>query len=146
MVSNLSRVWYKSVNEYRLLNFLNENNIVYQYQKKFDGCKHKTSLPFDFFILDKNMCIEYDGIQHYEPVKLFGGIKNYEYRKKLDEIKNEYCKNNNIHLIRISYKEDIITKLELYFPMFRDCFSSRNINQFFCEKNTSFVFVVISIN
>lgn len=53
----------------------------------------------------------YDGKQHFEAITYFGGIKAFEENLIRDKIKNEYCKNNNIHLIRISYKEDIITIL-----------------------------------
>ena len=57
-----------------------------------------------------NICIEYDGLQHFEPCT-FGGVsqnkaqKAFELTKIKDNIKTEYCKNNNIKLIRISYKD-----------------------------------------
>ena len=53
------------------------------------------------------MCIEYDGIQHFEPIKLFGGEKEFLKTQKKDRIKNEYCINNNIRLIRISNVNDV---------------------------------------
>ena len=49
------------------------------------------------------MCIEFDGIQHFKPVEKFGGIKNHELIKIRDGIKNSYCANNKINLIRIPY-------------------------------------------
>ena len=101
----------KSNGENKVELYLKNNNIIYQKQKTFEGCKNILVLPFDFYLTNNNICIEYDGAQHFEPIKHFGGIETYENRKKLDEIKNEYCKNNNIHLIRISYKENIIEKL-----------------------------------
>ena len=61
------------------------------------------------------MCIEYDGEQHSKPIKFFGGYKKKKKRKELDDIKTEYCKNNNINLLRINYDEDIISKLDEYF-------------------------------
>ena len=57
-------------------------------------------------------------MKSFEPVERFGGVENYILRKKLDKIKNEYCKNNNIHLIRISYKEDVVEKLNYEFANF----------------------------
>jgi len=33
---------------------------------------------------------------------------------KMNEIKNEYCKNNNIHLIRIKYDENVEEILSLF--------------------------------
>jgi hypothetical protein len=101
----------KSKGENNIELYLNSKNILYEKQKTFKKCKNILCLPFDFYLLDYNICIEYDGIQHYKPIVHFGGIENYEIIKKLDKIKNEYCKNNNIHLIRISYKENIIEKL-----------------------------------
>ena len=38
------------------------------------------------------ICIEYDGRQHYQPVKDFGGETEFEKIKLRDNIKNEYCK------------------------------------------------------
>ena len=51
--------------------------------------------------------IEYDGIQHFEPVKLFGGKDEFKKTQIKDKIKTEYCIKNNIQLIRISYLENI---------------------------------------
>ena len=59
----------------------------------------------DFYINDLNLCIEFDGKQHFEPVKHFGGKVNFDKTKKRDEIKNNFCFNNNIKLLRISYKD-----------------------------------------
>ena len=66
-------------------------------------------LRFDFAILDKYdnifAVIEFDGAQHYKPVDFFGGVENFEKTKKRDSIKNKYCLDNNIEMIRISYLE-----------------------------------------
>ena len=51
------------------------------------------------------MCIEYDGEQHFRPVHRFGCEDNFKKTKRNDELKNTFCKNNNIKLLRISYKE-----------------------------------------
>ena len=47
--------------------------------------------------------IEVDGKQHYEAIDFFGGEKNLKYNQLHDKIKSDYCKNNNLPLIRISY-------------------------------------------
>ena len=58
------------------------------------------------------MAIEYDGKQHFEPIKHYGGDIAFAELKKRDEIKNEYCKANNITLLRIPYWEyDNISKI-----------------------------------
>lgn len=87
---------------------LDSLNIKYQAQKCFDGCKDKRVLPFDFYLPEYNTCIEYDGIQHYEP-RSFGGsdeetIENYNIQKSHDAMKDKFCKTNGILLIRIPYR------------------------------------------
>jgi very-short-patch-repair endonuclease len=101
----------KSNGENKIEYYLKNANLNYDKQKSFENCKNILNLLFDFYLPDYNICIEYDGIQHFIPIKYFGGIDNYNLRVKLDKIKNEYCKNNNIRLIRISYKENIEDKL-----------------------------------
>ena len=67
-----------------------------------------------FTIPELNYCIEYDGRQHFEPVFDFGGDYRFEKIKKHDEIKNIYCLEHNIKLLRISYKDNIENKLKGY--------------------------------
>lgn len=85
--------------------YLDENNMDYVSQKRFDGCRNKKPLPFDFYLPCYNLCIEYNGQQHYQPFKFFGGDEKFKERKMLDKIKINYCKNNGILLLIISYKE-----------------------------------------
>lgn len=95
--------------ELKVKDFLDENNIKYIQQYTFDDCKFKRKLRFDFYLIDYNSCIEVDGIQHYysQSVRYFkNGVYNYkdfEEIKNRDEIKNKYCKDNNIKLLRIKY-------------------------------------------
>jgi very-short-patch-repair endonuclease len=81
--------------------FLNDNDINYIPQKKFDDCKHINHLIFDFYLPDYNICIEFNGIQHYFVVDVFGGEESLEITKKRDRIKEEYCKSKGIKLIII---------------------------------------------
>lgn len=65
---------------------------------------------FDCAVLDSSdqsplLLIEYDGKQHFEPVEFFGGQQEFEYRKRNDRIKDSYCKDHGIPLLRISYKQ-----------------------------------------
>jgi hypothetical protein len=57
------------------------------------------------------ICIEYDGEEHFRYVEIWGGEEEFENIKIRDQIKNEYCKNNNIRLIRIKYNDSIDNKL-----------------------------------
>ena len=85
--------------------FLENNNIFFEQEKKFSECKNKRDLPFDFYLHDLNICIEYDGMQHFKPIDHFGGEKTLLNIQNNDRIKTKYCKDNNIQLIRISYKD-----------------------------------------
>lgn len=92
-----------SKGEKAIANWLDANNILYESQKKFDDCKNVNSLPFDFYLSDYNIAIEYQGIQHYEPIEYFGGQESFKNQVLRDNIKKEYCQKNNIFLIEIPY-------------------------------------------
>jgi len=62
-------------------------------------------LPFDFYLSNYNIAIEYQGEQHFNPIKGWGGNKTLERIQHNDKIKKEYCKKNNIYLIEIPYYE-----------------------------------------
>ena len=95
-----------SKGESKIEKILNSKNIKYIKQYTFNDCRGtKRPLPFDFYLPDYNICIEYDGRQHYEPVEKFGGIDGFNQLLKNDNIKTDYCNLNNIKLLRISYKE-----------------------------------------
>lgn len=95
--------------------YLEKYNIKFEFQKTFDDCKNINHLPFDFYLPKYNICIEYDGMQHFKPIEYFGGEKTLKITKNHDNIKNDYCKNNNIKLLRIKYNENVINKLNFYF-------------------------------
>lgn len=93
--------------EMLILCFLIDNNILYKHRIKFIDCvnpKTGRKLEFDFYLPEYNICIEYDGKQHFESIEHFGGIEEFEKIKFKDTIKNKYCIKQKIKLIRISYK------------------------------------------
>lgn len=94
-----------SKGEQEIEKILNNLNIKYIKEYKFNDCIVKRHLRFDFYLPNLNICIEFDGKQHYKVIEKFGGEYEFKKRKKYDKIKNEYCKNNNIHLLRIPYTE-----------------------------------------
>lgn len=100
-----------SKGEIEILKFLKNNNIDFVQQKKFKDCLDINPLPFDFYLPNLNTCVEFDGEQHFKPLKIFGGLKRYTLLKKHDEIKNEFCHKKGIRLIRITFKENINNKL-----------------------------------
>lgn len=93
----------KSKGEQLISEIFLKNNIRYIPHYHFRDCKYKNSLEFDFYLPEKNICIEYQGIQHYRPVKIFGGLDAFEEIKIKDSIKAKYCEDKGIILIPISY-------------------------------------------
>ena len=100
--------------EIRISEFFDKNNIKYEYQKTFDGCINERSLYFDFYLSNHNTLIEFDGKQHFKVVKYFGGEEGLKIRQERDKIKEDFCKNNNINLMRIRYDENIENKLKKF--------------------------------
>ena len=94
--------------------YLKDHCFYFEREKKFKDCKDKFPLPFDFYIPSLNTCIEFQGIQHYEPQRHFGGDKKFERQIKHDKIKLNYCLKNHIRIIRIKYTESVKEILELY--------------------------------
>lgn len=93
--------------------YLKNEKIIYGWKREhtFSGCKKKRCLRFDWIIWinDKNgkkrhYLIEYDGGQHFKMNKKFGQ-QSFDSTQENDKIKNEYCINNKIYLLRIGYTE-----------------------------------------
>lgn len=94
-----------SKGEVAISNVLHTMNIYFETEYKFNDCVSNKSLPFDFYIPKHNICIEYDGIQHFKPIEYFGGECGLKSTQTRDNIKTKYCKDNLIKLIRIAYFE-----------------------------------------
>lgn len=111
----------QSFGESYVQSILQSMNIQFILQYTFDNCKYVYVLHFDFAIIDDKGVIgliEYDGKQHFEPIEFFGGEDGFNKTKRRDEIKNTYCKTNNIPLLRIPYTlslEEIKHKLYEYY-------------------------------
>ena len=100
-----------SKGELAVMNWLEQNSVKYVCEHKFDGCKNKKTLPFDFWLPDHNTCIEFDGRHHREIITRSKCIKknlqNFINTGINDIIKTTYCLTNNIKLIRINNVKDI---------------------------------------
>lgn len=94
-----------SMGERQIKKILNENNIDYVYQKRFEDCKNQKTLRFDFWLPKYKIIIEYDGQQHYKSIDFFGGVFSFERLQNNDKIKNEYAMEMGYKLLRISYLE-----------------------------------------
>lgn len=83
--------------------WLNQNNIkyIFQHDVKINGSHHY----YDFYLPEHNTIIEYNGKQHYFPIEFFGGQKSFRILQERDKIKANYCNENNINFLTISYKE-----------------------------------------
>ena len=88
--------------------FLKNNEIAYkpEYPISINDDKYR----FDFYLPQYNLIIEYDGQQHYEPVRFHGdnveeNERTFKEIQEHDKIKNRYCEENNINLLRIPYWE-----------------------------------------
>lgn len=93
----------ESKGERLIESLLQELNVSYVKQKRFNGCRHKRALPFDFYLPDHNLCIEYHGEQHYRAIDIFGGMAALVDRQERDEIKEKFCKDNLIDLAIIPF-------------------------------------------
>jgi very-short-patch-repair endonuclease len=87
----------------KIKNFLTDNNFIYKEQHRFDDCRNLLPLSFDFYLPEQNICIEYDGEQHFRKFKFEKNDDDLLIRQKRDRIKTKYCKKNKIKLIRIKY-------------------------------------------
>lgn len=67
-------------------------------------CKNK-NIYIDFFIPSISLAIEFNGKQHYAPIKYYGGEKAYNEQKERDYSLKKYCKEHKIKLIEIPYTE-----------------------------------------
>ena len=103
-----------SLFEYKTKEFLDSLNIKYIKEYSFYDCKDILPLPFDFYLTDLNKIIEIDGQQHFVEKAFFHNREVADFTKTLlhDNIKNEYCKKNNISIIRIPYYD--FNKEEIY--------------------------------
>lgn len=99
----------RSKGEEKIKIIFSNNQINYISQKTFPTCVNDRGnlLKFDFYVFTgtSHYCIEYDGDIHFDTNKSHGWFTE-EYRedmRKRDQYKNQWCKENNIPLIRIPY-------------------------------------------
>lgn len=96
--------------EMEAMKLLEDWRISYTLQYRFDDCRNKKPLPFDFYLDDFNILIETDGEGHYIPIprgsmSFEDAVRQLDKTKFHDKIKDEFCYNNNIPLIRIPHWE-----------------------------------------
>lgn len=89
-----------SKGEQKILNYFKDKNYNCNYQFRIPN----TKFHFDFLI-DNKIVIEYQGLQHYQSVEIFGGEKRFLQQIKYDNFKRNYCKKNNLILLEIPYTD-----------------------------------------
>lgn len=96
-----------------IASILKECGVDYETQVSYNDCRYINPLRFDFRVVTEKgvTLIEYQGIQHYEPVEFFGGAEEYQNVVCRDEIKRDYCKKQGIHLLEIPYTYDTKAKV-----------------------------------
>jgi len=96
-----------SKGERKIINYLEKNNIKYSIQKTFNNClsQNGNKLKFDFYLEEFNLCIEYNGEQHYSAIDFFGGEDKYNKLIFNDNSKILFCNNSNIQLLIIKYTD-----------------------------------------
>lgn len=101
-----------SKNESLIASMLDSLQINYKTQYTFSDLtsteRASDKLMFDFAIFNKHSqellyLLEYDGIQHFDSQHTWAKSNNYNKIIQNDELKNQYCFNHNIPLIRIPY-------------------------------------------
>lgn len=109
-----SSVFPSSHGEYMVAMALDSLGVRYEIQKRFSGCKLKRLLPFDFYLVDFHVLIEYNGEQHFVPTGFSGKRESPQALSLLraiqrrDEIKKQFAESHNIPLFIIPYTESHI--------------------------------------
>ena len=104
----------ESRGETQIRRYLESHNIDFESQKTFGGLGR---MKFDFYLPSYNLCIEYQGEQHYKPFKYFGGEKSFKKRVERDNLKKIYRETHNIDLLEIKYDEDVESSLNKYLEL-----------------------------
>lgn len=108
-----------SKGELIVFDYLSRNDIKFEVQKRFPDLVgvHNMPLSYDFYIPNKRLLIEVNGLQHYEPIKYFGGKKKFLIQKEHDSRKCDYAKAHGYNLFKIDYSntketDNIIMQLQ----------------------------------
>lgn len=110
---------FESKGEKVIEKFLLTKNIEFESQKRFEDFK---KYPYDFYLPSFNLLIEYNGIQHYEPVDFFGGEEQLIKQKEIDKNKYKYATDEIGQILIISYIDynNINNVLHNYLSKFND--------------------------
>jgi len=103
----LGESWVNETTLYYIIkNIYKDMHVIHHYRPDF-----LNGMEYDIYIKELSIGVEYQGIQHFEPVEIWGGEKAFAKQKARDEIKLKLSKENNIGLIYFNYDEDITHSL-----------------------------------
>jgi len=86
--------------EQAIYDWLETHHLRFEYQRYFRSCCDQRPLPFDFFLPNQRLLIEYDGEHHYK--EFYSSVKEVQRR---DAIKTQWAEKNRYKLARIPYWE-----------------------------------------
>ena len=127
---------YISAGEDVIKSTLDKIGLKYEYQKTFKDLVSDKGhdLPYDFYLPELNLIIEYDGIQHFVPVRAFGGEDGFQRRTLIDREKDEFSVNNNISIARIPYTIKGINLINLVKSLKNKDNPTEKINKYIINK------------
>lgn len=91
-----------------LYSYLTVRGIEFETQKKLKGLRRY----FDFYLPEENIAIETHGEQHYTENVNSSWVDSYHKSKESEDIKREYCKDNNITLVELDCSKSYYKYIE----------------------------------
>ena len=100
-----------SFGELVIYTFLLEHDIAFTHQKTFEDLRDINKLPYDFYLNEYNLLVEYNGVQHERGWQ--GDAEDAENIKRRDKIKRDYALANNLNYLMIdnANRDDIVSEL-----------------------------------
>jgi len=114
-----------SVGESTLYQLFTSLDLTFEFQKRFDDLRHKTYLPYDFYLPEFNLVIEYQGRQHFKVSKSSMYRRDFNSMQERDELKREYALSSGINYLEISaelpsdIEAETLAKIREIAPSFR---------------------------
>ena len=95
---------------YKIKDTFPDHEVIQHARPKWLGLQH-----LDIYFPNDNVAIEYQGLQHYQPVEIFGGQEGFERTQERDKIKLQKCKANECILLYVDESmtfENVVRELE----------------------------------
>ena len=104
--------WISEETLYKIVSKLyGKKNVIYQYRPPFLKSSKNGQMSYDIFISNRNIAIEYQGKQHFEPVEIFGGEESLKAVQQRDKEKKKLSERNGVTLFYFYYYEELTDNL-----------------------------------